>query len=183
MIWTARYPDSQKGRQHVQADLRVNSTEKWVWEGGKSGRESVNKRWSWLTSMTRWRSSSLRDWSRGARAPQLPPQDVSKEGPRHVCLGCCLLLITIALSSFFPPSPSISYYISVFSICPKSWNNVISFQREAKKLQQPDNKTIYIVYPLKVMYTLSIKHVWSSSVQFIYWSSLLDVVVQTVRCV
>lgn len=139
----ARYRrrDIETGRRHVHADLGGEFNRKMdkreSQREGKSGRESVNKRWSWLTSMTRWRSSSPRDWSRGARAPQLPPQDVSEEGPRHVCLGRCLLLITIALSSFFfLPSPSIIVLYLVSSVCPKSWNNVISFQREAGELQQ-----------------------------------------------
>ena len=59
----------------------------------------------------RWPAGGAR--LRGIGAPPLPPQDVSKEGPRHVCLGRCLLLITTL--ALFPFLPLPQYHtISVF---------------------------------------------------------------------
>ncbi len=123
---------AHNGTYYLQK-IFVISVEKWVRES--SGRESVNRSWS---DSLRWPVGGARLWGIGAEGPEhrsfLLRMSVRKG--HAVFVWAAAYFLSQSLSLPFSPSSSISYYIFMFSICPTSWNNVFSFQKEAAKRQK-----------------------------------------------
>lgn len=124
----------QTKSQTTHTDQRTSSIEKWIRERARKREEEAEGKVliSSDPGSLRWPVGGARLWGIGAEGPEhhnfLLRMSVRKGHAMFVWAAAYFLSQSVSLP-FFPPSLSISYYISMFSICPKSWNNVISFQR------------------------------------------------------